>query len=84
LGLQALGLPRLGPGFFFEQGQPVQTPEALAQLIWLRLLPLLLSQLSLAQAEELLGAALLALWQNPGSGALAWPGVAAVLGALKR
>jgi hypothetical protein len=81
-GLQAQNLPRLGPGFFFEQGQPVQTPEALAHLIWLRLLPLLLSQLSLAQAEKLLGAPLLALWQNPGPGALAWPGVDAVLGAV--
>lgn len=82
-GLKAAGQPCLGPGYFFEQGEPVQTPQALAQLIWLRLLPLLLSLLGPPEAEQLLGSELLALWQNPGPGSVAWPGTEAVLNAVR-
>lgn len=81
-GLQAVRQPLLGPGFFFEQGQPLHTPEALAQLIWLRLLPLLFGQLKPEQIAEVLGPNLLALWQKPGPGPWAWPGTDAVLEAL--
>jgi 5-methylcytosine-specific restriction enzyme B len=65
LRLKEQGQAPIGQGYFFEQGQLIQTADAFVSLFWNRLMPLLVNLLTPTQALAVLGEALMQLWNQP-------------------